>query len=185
MAKTARIIGKVADVFGDSWDLRERRPTAYGWSVCLGWPHGQPRGRGGTGGPSIIVTRELLGYLESVRETPGTYDLPIGRTAIKRLRRLLGMDWFAENEAWWQERIEELSTMTLQKFAEKYGLSEGAVDLWRLRFFGRQLRPEGWWLKEPARELLGGDYPRTYVAQCLDVSLGTVGRLRWVVRKLN
>ena len=60
MGRKAIILSVEQDWEGNDWDIRERRPTKHGWSVLLGWPSGYPRGRGGIGGPSAILTQPLV-----------------------------------------------------------------------------------------------------------------------------
>jgi hypothetical protein len=72
--------------------------------------------------------------------------------------------------------------MTETAFAEKHGYSVASVSLANKALFGNRTRPEGWWHQEPALSLLAGLEPRAYVADKLDISVGTVGRLRWVLR---
>jgi len=88
MARTARIIGQTTDVFGQLWEVRERRPAPHGWLVEIGWPLGHARGRGGRG-VTIILTQPLAEYLTATR--PRAIRLPIGGTAVKRLRARLGL----------------------------------------------------------------------------------------------
>lgn len=102
MARVAIIIDHVADAHGKMWDVREKRPTPHGFDVMLGWPVEQPRGQGG-GGPRVIITPDLAAYLEAVRLRPAAVDLPIGRTALKRLRAALGHNWLVDNCRWWQD----------------------------------------------------------------------------------
>lgn len=102
MARQAQIIDQIRDYAGNLWDARESRPTPHGWPVLLGWPAGLQRGKG-AGGPRVIVTRELAAYLKATRLAPGKIDLPLGRNAIKRLRKSLGLNWREDNNAWWDD----------------------------------------------------------------------------------
>jgi DNA-binding CsgD family transcriptional regulator len=183
MARQASIIGQVEDIDGVLYDVRERRPTEYGWDICLGWPQGVVRGKGGAGGPRVILTRELVAYLECQKATTKRVDLPIGVTAIKRLRRLLGFNWCLDRAQWWEDRADDLVSLTVSRFAEKHDVSIGAVADARRAMFGNTLRPAGWWLENEILLMLVGSLPRPLVAERLDLSLGSVGRLRHVVRK--
>ena len=102
MARQAQIIDQIRDYAGNLWDVRELRPTPHGWPVLLGWPAGLQRGKG-TGGPRVIITRELAAYLQNTRLAPGKIDLPLSRNAIKRLRKSLGLNWREDNNAWWED----------------------------------------------------------------------------------
>lgn len=180
MARHATIIGHVRDAWGDPWDVRESRPTKHGFALQIGWPAGC-RGKG-YGGPRAIPTPELVAYLERHRRDAGVWDLPIGRTAVKRLRRLLGHNRYIDAAEWWEDRAADLATLTLEQFAAKHGRKVGAVERARLALYGKTNRDHGWYRQEPARSLLIGNTPRAEVADRLGISIGAVGRLRWVLR---
>lgn len=123
MSRRAKIIGKTTDIFGVRWDVRERRPTKHGWDVFIGWPQGEPRGRGGRG-IATIATPALTQYLidTRLRDT----DLPIGRNTINRLRALIGISWSWDE--WWADREHDLLTLTLEQFCALHGCSIGAAS---------------------------------------------------------
>jgi len=123
MARQAEIIAQATDYAGNGWDVRERRPTAHGFDVLIGWPHGEARGRGGRG-VAVILTAELARYLSATRQRD--IDLPIGLTASKRLRGALGVSWSWDD--WWAARQEDLLSMTLEAFCQRHGCSMGAAS---------------------------------------------------------
>jgi hypothetical protein len=84
----ARILFRVNDFAGVVWEVRESRPTPHGFELLIGWPQGEPRGKGGRG-VAVILTPQLASYLTGRRLCDA--DLPIGTTAIKRLRRIVGV----------------------------------------------------------------------------------------------
>ena len=123
MAREAHIIGHATDCAGIEWDVRERRPTVHGFDVLIGWPKGEPRGKGGRG-VAAIITAELAQYLQSTRLRD--VDLPIGTTTVKRMRADIGVSW--SWDGWWEARADDLRTMTLQAFCDKHGCSLGAAS---------------------------------------------------------
>lgn len=123
MGRHADIIGRVTDYAGQHWEVHERRETTHGFDVCIGWPEGEPRGRGGRG-VATIITPALAHYLAHTRQRD--IDLPIGLTAAKRLRRVLGIEWSWDD--WWRDRAGDLRTMTLEAFAAKHQCSIGAAS---------------------------------------------------------
>ena len=123
MARKATIIGEALDIHGNAWDVRESRETGHGWPLLIGWPQSVQRGRGGQG-PTVIATDPLIDYLGANRLKD--LDLPIGRTAIIRLRRLAGINWIWDD--WWEARREDLSSMTLENFCSKHKCSIGAAS---------------------------------------------------------
>lgn len=135
MGRKAEIIGTATDANGVVFDVRERRATEHGWMLHIGWPKGEPRGRG-CGGVRTILTAELADYLTRVR--PRDVKLPIGGTTIKSLRKTIGLNWSWEH--WWMERKSDLLTMTLEKFGEKHACSVGAASQ-RRRDFRMEEKP--------------------------------------------
>jgi hypothetical protein len=123
LARKARIEGQATDWAGMRWDVREYRPTAHGFDVLVGWPKGEPRGRGGRG-VATILTVELAQYLTATRSRD--VELPIGGTTVKRLRTKVGLRWSWDD--WWAAREVDLLTMTLECFCATHGCSIGATS---------------------------------------------------------
>ena len=123
MAREARIIGTATDANGIIFDVRERRVTNHGFLLHIGWPKGEPRGRG-CGGPKVILTVELAQYLTAIR--PREVDLPIGGTTVKVLRNAIGLRWSWDE--WWAARSDDLMSLTLECFSNKHGCSTGAAS---------------------------------------------------------
>lgn len=185
MARVAQIIDKIEDVWSDEWDVREYRPTTHGFAVAFGWPNGVPRGAGGAGGPRVIVSPQLAQHFEAHRLAPINLALPIGNNTIKRIRRLMGHHRHIDGAAWWEQRVADLADLTIDQFAKRHGVSTGAAANARHAFFGHKLRPAGWWQQEDVRAVLSSDLPRSEIADALDVSVGSVGRLRWQLSQLD
>jgi len=184
MARQAKVIDQVTDFFGDRWDVREKKETPHGWLLLFGWPHGVPRGKGGSGGPRAIVTADLAGYLDLHRARPIDIDLPCGRTTIKRLRHLLGHDWREDNQDWWLDRLDDLASLTTDDFATKHLRSTGAVSTNRALLVGGRQRPAGWWAEpEAARVLLRSSLE--IAAETLGIAPVTVRKYRAALRDLD
>lgn len=180
MARKATIIDVRDDALGDRWDVRESRPTDHGWPVLLGWPHGLRRGQAQWGGVRVIVTDRLATYLRNTRLRD--IVLPIGLTTTKRLRKVLGLHWRGERRAWWEARVDALASMRLEEFSAAYHISPARVSQVYKLFFGNRIRRKNWWRAKYPSSLLLSDLPRIYVADALGISVGAVGRLRWVLR---
>jgi hypothetical protein len=137
MSRHAIIIGTCTDISGIEWEIHETRPTPHGFPLHLGWPKGEPRGRGGRG-VATILTQPLCDYLQS---TPRPRDiiLPIRKTAIKRLRSLIGLKW--SYAAWWADRTDDLLTLTLEEFCHRHGGATSAASI--QRDLARQKLPTG------------------------------------------
>ena len=176
MGRVARVLYQVFDYFGDEWDVREERPTGYGFSVLLGWPAGIPRGPGG-GGVRTILTTPLADWLEMHRSCPAQADLPVGRNVVKRLRRVLGHDRYQDIRDWWLGRFDDLVSLTLQEFVEKYGVSMGAADNWHRKLVGPWFCKKDYTLTQRhVREALS--LPTCMAAQRLEFSTAQVRKLK-------
>lgn len=117
------IIGEARDVFGEGWNVRERRPTAHGFNIEIGWPEGSTPGPGhkGVGAPRVIVTESLASYLFAIAQWKDV-DLPLGHNVLSKLRKRLELGYGVQREKWWQEHLEELKALGHARFACKYGL---------------------------------------------------------------
>lgn len=123
MGRKAQIIGQATDHAGVCWDVREARHTVHGFAILLGWPRGEPRGRGGRG-TATILTAELARYLASTR--PRDVLLPLSGTTIGRLRASIGLRWSWDD--WWADRAADLHGLTLETFCARHGCSMGAAS---------------------------------------------------------
>lgn len=185
MARQATIIDTITDVFGDRWDVREYRPTAHGFDIAMGWPANEERGTGKAGGPRAILTRSLVIYLAAHRDRPKNIRLPIGRTTLQRLRRILGHHWQIDRAAWWEARTEDLSDLTIEQFCARHNVSAGAVVTARHALFGPKLRPAGWWRNDEVAAIILSNRPRAEIADALGISVGSIGRLRWCLKEAD
>lgn len=167
----------VRDHWDDPWIVDEMRPTDHGWPLYLGRPLPLTRG-----GRRAILTTDFVRYLESVRYRRGECRIPLGKLATGRVRKLLGFNMYDDLADWWDQHAEEIASTPLIEFARKYNFTPSRVSQISVAMFGSSRRPSGWWREDPARSLLIGDHPRQVVAEQLEISIGAVGRLRWVLR---
>ena len=180
--RRAKIVGEATDVWGDVWDVRETRSTGYGFDVMLGWPESAARGPGGVGGPRVIVTPDLASWLNAMRGSTTPLVLPIGATAIKRVRRLLGYHRHIDRADWWELRADDLAQLTLAAFAKKHRVSMGAASIAHTAYYGPLLRSAGWWRSEDIAAMLLSDRPASMIAEDLMMSASGVRRLRQMLR---
>jgi hypothetical protein len=112
----------VKDIWGERWTVAESRPTNYRFSVYMGWPfipHGPQKG----GKAAIIVTAPLAAHLRANVQRPHYYPLPVGRKALRGVRHKLGLDhrvWIDARIDWWIERVDDLASMSVVKFANRH-----------------------------------------------------------------
>jgi hypothetical protein len=77
--------------------------------------------------------------------------------------------------------VTDLLDLTLEQFAARHGVKPTVMERARLALIGRVIRSAGWWRESGTAALLLSDAPRAAVAQELGISVGAVGRLRWVL----
>lgn len=178
MARKAHIIDQATDAWGSEWDVREARPTKHGFDVLIGW-HKGCRGKG-YGGPQTILTTPLVEHMERHRYD-FAWDLPLGNTTIKRIRRVLGHHRYLDAAEWWAERIDDLSNLTLEEFAAKHDRKISTIERARLALLGRTLRPAYWWREDATASLILSDRSPAYIADKLGIALSSVRRLRMML----
>ena len=169
-----RIGSHIEDAWRAIWQVDAARLTAHDFALYLG----RPLAMSGPGGAAVILTAELVAYLERFRRAPDLIDLPLSRTTVKRLRRALGHNWYEDGERWWLRRLDDLEAMTTADFAVRYGVKLEAVTYARLNLLGPRQRPAHWWLEPATADLLLSPQPRIYIALMLDICASSVGRLR-------
>ena len=142
----------IKDALGLEWDIKEARVTKYGFDVyygkrkdCTGYDVGGPN--------RLIYTNELKAFWEScaLKHDGTIFDLPAGRTTLKRARLALGFNWDKDSEKFWRKHKHELKTLTPREFETKHKHQEITglrMSSWRLKIIGGKARPLGWW-KEP------------------------------------
>lgn len=102
--RSKKILCQYVDVLGQTWHVTESRPTEHGWSILSGYPEINGGLAKGIKGPArVILTRELCSYLEEFRMKRGKVRLPLGSTAICKLRCKLGMNYWNDCKEWWKE----------------------------------------------------------------------------------
>jgi hypothetical protein len=74
--------------------------------------------------PRLIPTRELRDFWHTNRARLNgfIYDLPAGRTTLKRARQRLGFNSRDDISEFWTERIEDLELLSAHEFAATYGV---------------------------------------------------------------
>ena len=187
MGRRANIIGRCRDLFGCEWDIRESRPTRYGFDLQIGCPidaQGHRLSGQGHGGPRLVPTRSLYRYWWRLhRACDGRiYDLPIARSSVKRVRALLDLNLYAQYRRWWMQHIEDLHDLTCTEFAKRYGLHLSDGSKTRRQFFGARKRAVGWWRDPEIAVLLQSNLPHVVIAERLGISIGASRRLRSILR---
>jgi len=131
-------------------------------------------------------------------QRPHFLPLPIGRKALRRVRKLLGVDhkvWIDTRLYWWIDRIDDLGNLSSPKFAAKHGskswtrqgtVSAALVSQMRTILLGKRARPWGWW-KDPKvlAVIMNRELTLEQIAERMEISPITVSRIRRRVRAGN
>lgn len=179
MKRKYPILGEVKDVDGDLWDIRDVRSTKHGFDLYFGVPannHGAYRG----GLPRLITTHALRDFWDANR-TKGhgfLFDLPAGRTTLKRGRRRLGLNQRHDVIKFWTDRIEDLRSLSMGEFAARHGVAVEMASHWRIKIIGKRARAIGWWRNPEARAILLSDWTLIRVGRMLGISTTHAKRLR-------
>jgi hypothetical protein len=163
----------VKDAFGTEWHVHEARSTKYGFDVLYGRKENPGPYEGSC---RLIYTSELKAFWEkhSIRCDGTIFDLPSGRSTLKRARQALGFNWDKDSEKFWRKHKSDLMALKPREFEEKYKEREITADRmknWRFRLCGARARPLGWWRIPEVLKLLLSE--RTLVAVGIELQIGT------------
>ena len=176
--KRRAILGHVRDVEGSVWDVRDIRDTKHGFDLLFGSPQRRGIYRGGL--PRLIATRDLVKFWEAnkTRRDGTLFDLPAGRTTLKRLRSHLGFNNLEDLAQFWQERIEDLRELSAREFAAKHNVDIDVVFDTRNKLLGNRARVPGWWRKPRPLKILRSGITLREIGERLDISISHAKRLR-------
>lgn len=178
MKHKATILGQVRDVDGGLWDVRDIRDTKHGFDLLFGSP--TPRLGSYRGGPPrLIATQPLVDFWEANRTTYGgvLFDLPAGRTTLKRVRHRLGFNYLDDLSDFWQERIEDLGTLSARAFAARHNVDVHVVSETRFKLLGRRARKLNWWRKARPLGILRSNITLREKGEKLSISISQAKRL--------
>jgi hypothetical protein len=173
------ILGQIADVDGTVWDIRDTRATKHGFDLMFGSAandHGAYNG----GPPRLICTKELHDFWDHNRLKGNgfLFNLPAGRTTLKRLRRRFRFNFDRDTEKFWTDHKEDLKSLKPREFARKYNLNIEVVFDRRQKHVGRSAREIGWWRTPETIALLGSPLTLREIGLRLNISTSQVHRLR-------
>jgi hypothetical protein len=177
--------GQVRDVDGRLWDVRDVRDTKHGFDLLFG-SLASRLGRWGCGLPALIATQPLVDFWEANRTKRNgmIYDLPAGRTTLKRVRSRLGFHSLDDLADFWQERIEDLKALSAREFAARHNIRLQVVFATRPKVLGRRARQMGWWREAGPLEILRSDITLREMGEKLDISISQAFRLKDRAREL-
>jgi hypothetical protein len=171
---------QVYDVDGALWDVQEARSTNHGFDLLFGFaanshlPNCYLSGK-----PRLITTPALAAYFAVHRTDPhANFDLPVSPPTVRRVRRDLGFHFFRDRRAAWQQRADELKTLTSHEFAHKYDVDFKQVHEWRFLILGRIARPLNWWNNPETLAILRGPATTREISEQLGITADHAARLR-------
>jgi hypothetical protein len=170
------IICHVRDVHGVNWDVRQIRATKHAFYLFFGSPSDDPC----CGLSRLIATRELRDFWDSnrTRHDGFLYDLPAGRSTLKRVRRRLQFNFRHDWARFWTDRLDDLKTISARDFAAKHGVEQLVVFDMRNKILGRRARQLGWWREPWIVETLLAKGTLRAAAEKLGIGTSHVKRLR-------
>lgn len=139
----------IKDALGLEWDIKEARATKYGFDVYYG--RRRNPGQYDVSGPlRLIYSNELKAFWEkcALKHDGTIFDLPAGRTTLKRARQALGFHWDKDSDKFWRKHKQDLITLTPRQFEQKHRdreLTGDRMSAWRLKMIGSRARPLDWW----------------------------------------
>jgi hypothetical protein len=172
------VIGEARDVLGHLWYVRDIRTTKHGFDLLFGSPEDADRRFWGL--PRLIATRELITYWDANRTKHDgiLFDLPAGRTTLKRVRARFGFNYLHDLDAFWRQRIDELRTLDPRDLAERYNVKAEVVKDARRRFIGKTAREIGWWQTPETLAILRAGLKLREISQKLGIGHSHAHRLK-------
>ncbi|MGA7409426.1 MAG: hypothetical protein WBW33_03010 [Bryobacteraceae bacterium] len=177
------IAGRVKDFTKASWDVRDARPTKYGFNLYFGTP--RETYYGPYRGPSkLIVTKALRDFWHANRTKKLHFflDLPASSSGLQTALRRLRFSHREDVKAFWKERVEDLAVLPTREFAAKHGVDPVAAFEWRLKLVKRG-RPAGWWRAPAILKVLLSDMPLGEAGRELGIAISEVHRLRRLAKR--
>jgi hypothetical protein len=126
-------------------DVRDVRPTKHGFDLLYG--SRVYRLTNHRNGPGLIVTKQLFDYWEAnkTKHDGVLFDLPAGRTTLKRARARLGFHYDHDVKNYWTEHLQDLQKLPLREIATRHNVDICVASKRRRDFLGLRARPLNWW----------------------------------------
>jgi hypothetical protein len=172
------VIGQVRDFNNDLWNVRDVRATKHGFDLL----YGAPANRVSNVGPPrcLITTKELVAYWEAnkTRHDGVIFDLPAGRTTLKRARGRLGFHYQHDVTSYWNEHIQDLEMLPAREVAARHNVNICAAFERRRQFVGLRARPLDWWRTPETFAILRSDITLRETGEKLGIGTTHAKRLR-------
>jgi hypothetical protein len=179
LKRNPKILGQVVDVEGSLWDVRDIRDTKHGFDLLFGSPDSRLGSyRGGL--PRLIATKPLIEYWDANRTKRGgvLYDLPAGRTTLKRVRHRFGFHVPNDTRDFYEEHMEDLRKLSAREFAARHDVDVHVACDTRRRLLGNRARPHGWWRTSGTLAILRSTITLREIGENLGISISQAHRLK-------
>jgi hypothetical protein len=173
------VIGQVRDVHNHLWNIRDVRATKHGFDLLYGSPVSRIASEC-CGLPRLITTRELAAYWEAnkTRHDGILFELPAGRTTLKRARGRLGYHYFRDVKSYWTEHLHDLESLSAREVAARHNVDISVAFQRRLDFVGVRARPLDWWRTPERLAILRSDITLREAGEKLGIGTSHAKRLR-------
>jgi hypothetical protein len=168
---------RVKDVFGRWFKVSEIRTTRHSFDVYLGRAEDRVK-RWGIGRTGVILAKPLARYLTRLRMRPWDIDLPISTCTLNKLRKRLGFHIRRDIRHWWEDRREQLATLSRVEFAALHGRHRTTVGYHGKHLIGPRIKPRFWWKAPDVQALLLSGRQDAEIATALSIAPSSVRRLR-------
>ena len=173
------VIGETRDVDGHLWYVRQVRETKHGFDLLFGSPESRVEPFP-TRLPRLIPTQSLQNFWEAnkTRHDSTLYDLPAGRSTLKRVRRRLGFNVEKDRSKYWKKHINDLRVLTAPQAAAKHEMNGCVVRHVRRKLLGKMTRETGWWREPRVVNILLSPVTLREMGQKLGIGTSQAWRLR-------
>jgi hypothetical protein len=109
---------------------------------------------------------------------PWEIDLPLSASATNKLRKRMGFHIRRDICRWWQDRRDDLASLSRVAFAKRHGRTCMAVSYQGTSLIGRRIKPRFWWKAPDVQALLLSGRQDAEIATALSIASSSVRRLR-------
>ena len=168
---------QVEDVDGALWNVHDARATKHGFDLLFGFPVSRIES---SGLPRLIATKALRDYWEAnrIKHNGTLFDLPAGRTTLKRARQRLGFNVPQDAARFWQLRLHDLRKLGTREFSVRHDVPQYTVKEMRLKLLGKWARESNWWREPEFLKVLRSDITLRETAKALGIGISHAKRLR-------
>lgn len=178
------VIGETIDADGHLWYVRQVRETKHGFDLLFGSPESRVEPFP-TRLPRLIPTQSLKDFWEANKmlHDHTIYDLPAGRSTLKRVRRRFGFDVRKDSVKYWKAHIDDLRMLSARQVAAKHQINDCVIRQVRQKLLGKMTRDFGWWREARVMNILLSPLTLREMGKKLGIGTSHAARLRTRARE--